>query len=197
MDWQIKNTGMCTFHIWIQDDHYFAKTFISNKLTARWIMQTKQVVSATLCLSCLTVNQLALCLEWEGLGKWNVRRLELNLFRSEENGWCFVQDIFKGIFPTQLSGILLRDHSNAVPNSNVHGTNMGPIWGHQGPGGHHVGPMNFAIWGICCPIDDKPMLFERMAFSMKALLLSIKPLPQIMLIYDVIWHHLMTVLIKK
>ena len=23
---------------------------------------------------------------------------------------------------------------------------MGPIWGQQGPGGPHVGPMNFAIW---------------------------------------------------
>ena len=23
---------------------------------------------------------------------------------------------------------------------------MGPIWGRQGPGGPHVGPMNFAIW---------------------------------------------------
>ena len=25
---------------------------------------------------------------------------------------------------------------------------MGPIWGRQDPGGPHVGPMNFAIWGI-------------------------------------------------
>ena len=23
---------------------------------------------------------------------------------------------------------------------------MGPIWGRQDAGGHHVGPMNFAIW---------------------------------------------------
>ena len=23
---------------------------------------------------------------------------------------------------------------------------MGPIWGRQGPGGPHVGPMNFVIW---------------------------------------------------
>ena len=23
---------------------------------------------------------------------------------------------------------------------------MGPIWGRQGPGGPHVGPMKFAIW---------------------------------------------------
>ena len=40
-----------------------------------------------------------------------------------------------------------------TPDSKVHGANMGPIWGRQGPGGPHVGPMNFAIWdgstGMC------------------------------------------------
>ena len=35
----------------------------------------------------------------------------------------------------------------AVPDSKVHGANMGPIWGRQDPGGPHVGPMKFAIWG--------------------------------------------------
>ena len=35
----------------------------------------------------------------------------------------------------------------AVPNSKVHGANMGPIWGRQDPGGPYVGPMNFAISG--------------------------------------------------
>ena len=34
------------------------------------------------------------------------------------------------------------------PDSNVHGANMGTIWGRQGPGGPHVGPMNLAIWGV-------------------------------------------------
>ena len=33
-----------------------------------------------------------------------------------------------------------------VHDSKVRGANMGPIWGQQGPGGPHVGPMNFAIW---------------------------------------------------
>ena len=32
------------------------------------------------------------------------------------------------------------------PDSKVHGANMGPIGGQQGPGGPQVGPMNFAIW---------------------------------------------------
>ena len=35
-----------------------------------------------------------------------------------------------------------------VPDSKVHGVNMGPIWGRLDPCGPHVGPMNFAIWGI-------------------------------------------------
>ena len=34
----------------------------------------------------------------------------------------------------------------SIPDSKVHGANMGPIWGWQDPGGPHVGPMNFAIW---------------------------------------------------
>ena len=33
-----------------------------------------------------------------------------------------------------------------IPNSKVHGANMGLIWGRQVPGGPHVGPMTFAIW---------------------------------------------------
>ena len=37
-----------------------------------------------------------------------------------------------------------------IPDSKVHGANMGPIWGQQDPGGPHVGPMNFAIWDDPC-----------------------------------------------
>ena len=37
-------------------------------------------------------------------------------------------------------------HKRHLPNSKIHGANMGPIWDWQGPGGPHVGPMNFAIW---------------------------------------------------
>ena len=33
-----------------------------------------------------------------------------------------------------------------IPDSKVHGTNMGPTWGQQDPGGPHVGHMNFTIW---------------------------------------------------
>ena len=34
------------------------------------------------------------------------------------------------------------------PDSKIYGTNMGPIWGRQDPGGPHVGPMNFPVWEI-------------------------------------------------
>ena len=36
-----------------------------------------------------------------------------------------------------------------IPDSKVHGANMGPIWGRQDPGGPHVGPMNLAIRNFC------------------------------------------------
>ena len=42
--------------------------------------------------------------------------------------------------------------TNNIPDSKVHGANMGPIWGRQDPGGPHVGPMNFAIWDYCMPL---------------------------------------------
>ena len=35
-----------------------------------------------------------------------------------------------------------------IPDSKVHGANMGPIWGRQDPCGPHEGPMNRAIWDV-------------------------------------------------
>ena len=40
------------------------------------------------------------------------------------------------------------DFTKTIPDSKVHGANMGPIWGRQDPGGPHVGPMNFVIWDV-------------------------------------------------
>ena len=42
-----------------------------------------------------------------------------------------------------------RDYwgSYTSPDSKIHGANMGPIWGRQDPGGPHVGPVNFTVWG--------------------------------------------------
>ena len=47
-------------------------------------------------------------------------------------------------FPGGRFGIWM----NVDPDSKVHRANMGPIWGRQVPGGSHVGPMNFAFWGM-------------------------------------------------
>ena len=33
-----------------------------------------------------------------------------------------------------------------APDSKVYGSNMGPSWGRQDPGGPHGGPKNLAIW---------------------------------------------------
>ena len=35
-----------------------------------------------------------------------------------------------------------------LPDSKVHGADMGPIWALSAPDGPHVGLMNFAIWAI-------------------------------------------------
>ena len=45
----------------------------------------------------------------------------------------------------KLSNVITDPCPN-IPDSKVHGANMGPIWGRQDPGGPHVGPINFAIW---------------------------------------------------
>ena len=39
-----------------------------------------------------------------------------------------------------------------IPDSKVHGTNMGPTWVLSVPDGPHVGPMNLAIRDIACII---------------------------------------------
>ena len=36
-----------------------------------------------------------------------------------------------------------------IPDSKVHGANMGPTWVMSAPGGPHVGPMNLAIRDVC------------------------------------------------
>ena len=38
-----------------------------------------------------------------------------------------------------------KDRDTHYPDSKVHEANIGPIWGRQGPGGPHVGPMNLAF----------------------------------------------------
>ena len=47
--------------------------------------------------------------------------------------------------PKKLSGFDCVNTECIIPDSKVHGANMGPIWDRQGPGGSHVGLMNLDI----------------------------------------------------
>ena len=53
---------------------------------------------------------------------------------------------------------------HSIPDSKVHGANMGPIWGRQDPGGPQVGPMNLAILECFCRL-----LMTRRIFTLLAL----------------------------
>ena len=55
--------------------------------------------------------------------------------------------------------------SQTIPDSKVHGTNMGPTWGRQDPGGPHVGPMNCALWDIirCIFMKEKSCILVKMS----------------------------------
>ena len=57
---------------------------------------------------------------------------------------CFNQ------FMASWAGPYRPYYHGTSPGSKVCGANMGPIWGWQDPGGPHVCPMNFAIWGSVC-----------------------------------------------
>ena len=41
-----------------------------------------------------------------------------------------------------------------IPDSKVHGANMGPIWILSAPDGPHVGPMNLGIWDDFIGVSD-------------------------------------------
>ena len=63
----------------------------------------------------------------------------------------YVQIIFNwGVFPN------VHIEQDIAPDSKIHGANMGPIWGRQDPAEAHVGPMNFAIWGM---YDEETICF--------------------------------------
>ena len=63
------------------------------------------------------------------------------------------------ISPTIELSLLVA--KNNIPESKIHGVNMRPIWGLQGTGGAHVGPMNFFIW-------DQTTTYSCLHYSWKA-----------------------------
>ena len=48
--------------------------------------------------------------------------------------------IFSAHTPSSPLGFAIPSSLGFVPDSNVHGANMGPIWGQKDPGGPYVGP---------------------------------------------------------
>ena len=59
----------------------------------------------------------------------------------------FATNSISHIIQFKLPRHLMCSHFQMIADSKVHGAIMGLIWGRQDPGGSHVGPMNFAIWG--------------------------------------------------
>ena len=57
-----------------------------------------------------------------------------------------------------ISSVDCKFSRKSIPDSKVHGANMGHIWGRQIPGGPHVGLANFAIWDVL-------FVFEKKSFS--------------------------------
>ena len=47
-----------------------------------------------------------------------------------------------------------------IPDSKVHGVNMGPRWGRQDPVGPHVGPLNFCYLGCFHNVRSLNKLFK-------------------------------------
>ena len=52
------------------------------------------------------------------------------------------------ISPVRYISFFFNEIMEQSPDSKVYGTNMGPTWGRQDPGGSHVSPMKLAIWVV-------------------------------------------------
>ena len=76
-------------------------------------------------------------------------KMHLNISFMKMRPYCPGQDELGAcvLYVSSLLGYTLFFwFSRHIPDSKIHGANMGPIWGWQDPGGPHAGPMNFAIW---------------------------------------------------
>ena len=68
--------------------------------------------------------------------------------KSQDQLWCLL------VCWVQCRTVIVVRHLD----SKVHGANMGPTLGRQDPGGHHVGPVNLAIWA--CRPPDRTSTFQ-------------------------------------
>ena len=73
------------------------------------------------------------------------------------------------------------------PDSKVHGANMAPTWVLSAPGGHHVGPMNFAIRAVMLPFNTNASMLTRWR-HLKWLTRSHKISRHISRVPDSRWH---------
>ena len=90
------------------------------------------------------------------------------------NNWprtifLLVQNKFLPSCSIQVWGLMTSDIiSQYSPDNKFHGANMGPTWGRQGPGGPHVGPMNYAIWEVLSDIIMAGNVFFRLFYNIKS-----------------------------
>ena len=94
---------------------------------------------------------------------------------KQRNGW--IVNIKHGMYyitdcllsPLKVSNVWITHLMYYIldyPDSKVHGSNVGPIWGRQDPGGPHDGPMNFAIRVFTVSTADFKCSVKRLSFSL-------------------------------
>ena len=94
------------------------------------------------------------------------------------------------------------DFKDFIPDSNVHGANMGPTWVLSSPGGPHVGPMNLVIWdaskhGVhdCIVAEWDTRINTKTAWRMMTSV-TLKRFPRIFDIVVVVWLHIILCNVK-
>ena len=80
-----------------------------------------------------------------------------------------------------------------LPESKVHGANMGSIWGRQDPGGPQVGPMDFAIWAVTVHsiiiFPSVTNYFPSLLLLLSRLLLLLHPLLLPIMFFWIYFYH--------
>ena len=77
------------------------------------------------------------------------RNMAIRILRqSFAVGSWYVMDMYNVPCPVSNLPPTCRRHGSTIPDSKVHGANMGPTWVLSAPGGSHVGPMNLAIGDV-------------------------------------------------
>ena len=88
-------------------------------------------------------------------GEHKVTLTEIHLWRLYITWRYFLLEFYWCLF----LGILLTGQHWSIPDSKVHGTNMGPTWVLSAPVGPHVDPVNLAIWDVMtwCRTGNRPL----------------------------------------